>query len=121
MIDSPYDQNNVFARILRSEIPCALRFENEHALAFDDIAPKAAVHVVVIPKGPYRTMDELASRGGDAELAAFTRALGKVVSLTGLDKTGYRLISNNGADAGQEVPHLHVHVVGGKPLGRMLE
>ena len=115
-----YDQTNIFARILRGEIPAAKVFENEHALAFNDITPKAPIHVLVIPKGPYRTMDEFTAAASDLQIAEFTRAINEVVRINRLEQSGYRLISNNGPDGGQEVPHYHVHVLGGRPLKLML-
>ncbi|MGE4218082.1 MAG: histidine triad nucleotide-binding protein [Alphaproteobacteria bacterium] len=116
-----YDDGNVFARILRGEIPCKKAFENEHALAFHDIAPQAPVHILVIPKGAYVTADEFAARASEAELAGFMRAVAAVVKEAGLEAGGYRLIVNNGGHGHQEVPHLHFHILGGRPLGRMLE
>ena len=116
-----YDDGNVFARILRGEIPCKKLFENEHALAFHDIAPQAPVHVLVIPKGSYVTADDFAANASEAELAGFMRAVAAVVAEMGLAESGYRLIANNGGHGHQEVPHLHFHVLGGRPLGRMLE
>ncbi len=116
-----YDPNNVFAKIIRGEIPCKKVHEDEHTLAFDDIQPQAPVHTLVIPKGPYVSMNEFHAEASDAEIAAFTRAIGKVAALKGVAKSGYRLIANNGGDGHQEVPHLHVHVLGGRPLGRMLK
>ncbi len=115
-----YDQNNIFARIVRGEIPAARLFENTHALAFKDINPKTPVHVLVIPKGFYRTMDEFAAQASDAEILDFTRAVGAVIKLSGLEDGGYRLISNNGPDGGQEVPHYHVHVLAGRHMPHML-
>ena len=115
-----YDPNNIFARIIRGEIPCKKLFENQHVLAFHDIRPQAPVHVLVIPKGPYLTHTEFAEKASEAEQAALVKAIGEVARMTGVADTGYRLIVNNGADGHQEVPHLHFHVVGGRPLGRML-
>ena len=115
-----YDDNNIFAKILRGEIPCKKVHEDLHTLAFDDINPQAPVHTLVIPKGKYVSMTEFAANASDVELAAFSRAILKVVQTKGLKEGGYRLITNNGPNGGQEVPHLHVHVVGGSPLGPML-
>jgi diadenosine tetraphosphate (Ap4A) HIT family hydrolase len=115
-----YDQTNVFARILRGEIPAEKVLETEYALAFKDIKPKAPVHILVIPTGPYSTMDDFVSTASAAEILGFSHAVLQVVKLTELDKTGYRLISNNGGHGGQEVPHYHVHVVGGTQLWDML-
>jgi histidine triad (HIT) family protein len=121
-IDSklPYDDKNVFARILRGELPSNKLMENEHVLAFHDINPLAAVHVLVIPKGPYVSWDDFSEKASDAEIIALTRAVGEVARMVGADAQGYRVLSNVGKRAGQEVPHLHVHVFGGQPLGPML-
>lgn len=115
-----YDPNNIFAKILRGEIPCRKVYEDDHVLAFDDIAPQAPVHVLVIPKGPYVHWDDFSAKASDAELAAFNRAIGAVARARGLADDGFRVIANNGGNAHQEVPHLHMHVLGGRPLGRML-
>ena len=115
-----YDDGNVFARILRGEIPTEPVLETEHSLAFPDLTPQAPVHVLVIPRGPYVAWDHFAAEASEAEIADYTRAIGRVCATTGVGEGGYRLITNAGSDAGQEVPHLHVHVVGGRPLGRML-
>ncbi len=115
-----YDPNNIFARILRKEIPCKTVYECDHVLAFHDINPIAPVHVLVIPKGPYVSLTDLSARGSDAELAALLRAVGIIARHLGLDETGYRFLANNGADAHQEVPHLHIHLFGGRALGPML-
>ncbi len=116
----PYDDGNVFARILRGEIPSRRVYEDEWAVAFHDIAPQAAVHVLVIPRGAYVSFDDFTARASDAEIAGFMRAVGKVARQLGLDAPGYRLLSNMGEHAGQEVAHLHVHLFGGQPLGAML-
>lgn len=115
-----YDSNNIFAKILRGEIPCKKVFENEHALAFHDIHPQAPAHVLVIPKGSYVAHDDFAARASDAEIAGFERAVGEVAKMVGVTETGYRLIANAGGNGGQEVPHYHVHILGGKKLGPML-
>ena len=115
-----YDPNNIFAKILRGEIPNQTVLETEHSLAFRDINPARPTHVLVIPKGAYITWDEFAANASDAEMADFVRAIGEVARKEGVDATGYRLIQNNGEDGHQEVPHLHVHVVGGAPAGPML-
>jgi len=115
-----YDNSNIFARILRGEIPVKKLYEDGYALAFPDISPKAPLHVLVIPKGPYENMSDFAARASEAEQAGFLRAVGKVAALTGADENGYRLISNCGANSHQEVPHLHVHILGGKKMGPML-
>jgi histidine triad (HIT) family protein len=116
----PYDQNNVFARILRGEIPCTKLFEDEHVLAFRDINPQAPTHILVIPKGEYVSLDDFSEKASDAEMAALIRALGQIAREQGVNQSGYRILSNNGAAAHQEVPHFHVHVFGGRDLGRML-
>jgi diadenosine tetraphosphate (Ap4A) HIT family hydrolase len=116
----PYDDSNIFARILRGEIPSKSVYEDEHALAFHDIAPAAPVHILVIPKGPYVSWDDFSERGSVEEIAGFVRAVGKVARDQGLVEPGYRLLANVGMNSGQEVPHLHVHIFGGRPLGPML-
>ncbi|HEX8366203.1 MAG TPA: histidine triad nucleotide-binding protein [Allosphingosinicella sp.] len=116
----PYDDDNIFARILRGEIPCRKVHEDEHALAFHDINPAAPVHVLVIPKGRYVSWDDFSANASDAEIAGFVRAVGRVAREQGLVAPGYRLLANVGSDAGQEVAHLHVHLFGGRPLGPML-
>lgn len=115
-----YDDQNIFAKILRGEIPCDKVFEDDHALAFTDISPQAPVHVLVIPKGAYMSSDDFFTRAGDAELAGFMRAVATVARQLGLDGAGYRLLANHGADAGQEVPHFHIHILAGRPLGPMV-
>ena len=116
----PYDENNIFARILRDEIPSKRVYEDEHALAFHDINPLAPTHILVIPKGSYVSWDDFSARGSDAEIAGFVRAVGKVARDAGLVEDGYRLLANTGSNSGQEVPHLHVHIFAGRPLGPML-
>ena len=116
----PYDDQNIFAKILRGEIPCNKVYEDEHVLAFHDIAPLAPVHVLVIPKGPYVSWDDFSKDASDAEIAALVRAAGEVARIVGADTQGYRLLANSGKRSGQEVPHLHLHVFGGQPLGPML-
>ncbi len=116
----PYDDQNIFAKILRGEIPNKTVYEDDWALAFHDINPQAPVHVLVIPKGSYVSWDDFSARGSDAEIAGFVRAVGTVARDLGLVAPGYRLLANIGVDAHQEVPHLHVHLFGGKPLGPML-
>ncbi|WP_353217851.1 histidine triad nucleotide-binding protein [Sandarakinorhabdus sp.] len=115
-----YDSSNIFARILRGEIPCKRVHETEHALAFHDINPQAPIHVLVIPKGPYRSWADFSATASDAEIAGFVRAVGEVARMLELEEPGYRLLANAGIDAHQEVPHLHVHVFGGRALGPML-
>jgi histidine triad (HIT) family protein len=119
-----YDQNNIFAKILRGEIPCDKIYESDHALAFKDIHPQAKVHVLVIPKGAYVNMDDISQNASSEEITGLIRALGEVAKIVGVSQyssgKGYRYIGNNGPDGGQEVPHLHFHIVGGEPLGRMV-
>jgi histidine triad (HIT) family protein len=116
----PYDDQNVFAKILRGEIPCRKAYEDEHALAFHDINPQAPVHLLVIPRGAYVSWDDFSARATDAEIAGFVRAVGTVARDHGLVAPGYRLLANIGGHGHQEVPHLHVHLFGGRPLGAML-
>jgi diadenosine tetraphosphate (Ap4A) HIT family hydrolase len=116
----PYDPENIFARILRGEVPCQKVYEDEWALAFHDIAPKAPVHILVLPKGAYVSWDDFAAKAPAEEIAGFVRAVGHVARANGLVAPGYRLLATVGADGGQEVPHLHVHLFGGAPLGRMI-
>jgi len=116
----PYDDSNIFAKILRGELPCKKVYEDEFALAFHDINPLAPVHILVIPKGSYVSWDDFSARASDAELAGFVRAVGAVAREHQLVVQGYRLLGNVGKRAGQEVPHLHVHIFGGQPLGPML-
>ena len=118
--NQPYDDQNIFAKILRGEIMCNKVFEDEHALAFHDIAPLAPLHVLVIPQGAYVSWDDFSAQASDAELAGFVRAVGEVARIVGADTQGYRLLANTGKRSGQEVPHLHVHIFGGQPLGPML-
>jgi diadenosine tetraphosphate (Ap4A) HIT family hydrolase len=117
---APYDDSNIFARILRGEIPATKVYEDEHALAFHDINAQAPVHILVIPKGAYVSWDDFSECASEAEIAGFVRAVGKVARDLGLVSPGYRLLANIGPDAGQEVPHLHVHLFGGRRLGPML-
>jgi histidine triad (HIT) family protein len=116
----PYDDTNIFARILRGELPSNKVYEDEHALAFHDINPLAPVHILVIPKGSYVSWDDFSEKASDAEIAGFTRAVGKVARDAGLVAQGYRVLTNIGRRGGQEVPHLHLHIFGGQPLGPML-
>ncbi len=116
----PYDESNIFARILRGEIPCSKVHEDEHALAFHDINPQAPVHILVIPKGAYVSWDDFSGRAPAEEIAGFVRAVGHVAREQGLVAPGYRLLANAGMNSGQEVPHLHVHIFGGRGLGPML-
>ena len=116
----PYDDSNIFARILRGELPCKKVYEDDHALAFHDINPQAPLHILVIPKGPYVSWDDFSERGSDAEIAGFVRAVGQIARDNGLVIPGYRLLANVGPDSHQEVPHLHVHMFAGQPLGPIL-
>ncbi len=120
-----YDDQNVFAKILRGEIPNRTVLETEHTLAFEDIRPQAPVHVLVIPKGAYVTYDHFGAEASDAEIVDFTRVVARLCSELGVapgdGHDGHRLITNSGRDGVQEVPHMHVHILGGRPLGRMLE
>jgi len=117
---APYDETNIFARILRGEIPNKTVYEDEHVLAFRDIAPQAPTHILVIPKGAYVSWDDFSARASEVEIAAFVRAIGRIAREAGLVEPGYRLLANVGQDGGQEVPHLHIHIFAGKPLGPML-
>ncbi|HLL31533.1 MAG TPA: histidine triad nucleotide-binding protein [Allosphingosinicella sp.] len=116
----PYDDSNIFARILRGEIPSKAVYEDDHALAFHDINPAAPVHILVMPKGPYVSWDDFSERASAEEIAGFVRAVGTVARDQGLVEPGYRLLANASINSGQEVPHLHVHIFGGRPLGPML-
>lgn len=116
----PYDESNIFARILRGEIPSKTVYEDEHVLAFEDINPLAPTHILVIPKGAYVSWDDFSEKASDEEMGAFVRAVGRIARDQGLVSEGYRLLANVGLNSGQEVPHLHVHIFAGKPLGRML-
>jgi diadenosine tetraphosphate (Ap4A) HIT family hydrolase len=117
----PYDTGNVFAKILRGEIPCNTVYEDDYALAFHDIRPLAPVHVLVIPKGPYVTLDDLTTQATPDFVGGFFKAVAEVARRLGVSETGYRFLANNGADAHQEVMHLHIHLFGGRPLGPMLK
>jgi len=121
MASKMYDDSNIFARILRGEISCKKVHEDEHTLAFHDINPQTPVHVLVIPKGRYVDMDDFSAKASEVEIAAFVRAIGLVARQLGVVESGYRFLANNGANAHQEVPHLHVHIFGGKNLGRMIK
>jgi diadenosine tetraphosphate (Ap4A) HIT family hydrolase len=116
----PYDESNIFARILRGEIPSSKVYEDEHVLAFNDINPLSPAHILVIPKGPYVSWDDFSAKASDEEIGAFVRAVGKIARDAGLVASGYRLLANVGQNSGQEVPHLHVHIFGGRSLGPML-
>ena len=116
----PYDDQNVFARILRGEIPCRKVAEDTFSLAFHDLAPQAPVHVLVIPKGPYVSLADFATAAPPEQVAGFFRAVATIARELGLEQTGYRVLANMGPDSNQEVPHFHVHLMGGRNLGRML-
>jgi diadenosine tetraphosphate (Ap4A) HIT family hydrolase len=116
----PYDDQNIFARLLRDEIPSRRVYEDDWAVAFHDIAPAAPVHILVIPRGSYVSWDDFSARASADEIAGFVRAVGHVARAQGLFEPGYRLLANTGPHGGQEVPHLHVHLFGGAPLGMML-
>lgn len=116
----PYDDANVFAKILRGELPCNKVYEDEHALAFHDIRPQAPVHVLVIPKLPYVSWDDFTAHADDAQIAGFMRAVGTVTRQLELDTPGYRLMVNMGGHGHQEVPHLHVHIFGGRQFYQMI-
>ena len=115
-----YDENNIFAKILRGELPCQKVLETKHALAFHDINPQAPVHVLVIPKGAYISLDDFVSKASNDQIVEFWRTVGEVARLLNLTGSGFRVLSNHSADAHQEVFHLHVHILGGRPLGPML-
>lgn len=115
-----YDDSNVFARILRGELPSKKVYEDEHAFAFHDIHPLAPTHILVIPKGPYVSWDDFSEKASDAEIAGLVRAVGRIARDAGLVADGYRVLANVGLNSGQEVPHLHLHTFGGRPLGPML-
>lgn len=116
----PYDDQNVFAKILRGEIPATRLYEDDHAVAFPDIAPQSPTHILVIPKGAYVSWDDFSANGSDAEIAGFVRAVGRVARAAGLVAPGYRLLANTGVDSHQDVPHLHVHILAGRKLGPLL-
>lgn len=115
-----YDRGNVFARILRGEIPCKKVYEDVHVLAFHDIQPQAPTHILVIPKGEYVSLDDFSEKASAEEIAALVRAVGKIAREQGVAASGYRMLSNTGSAAHQEVPHFHVHLFGGRDLGGML-
>ena len=116
-----YDPENIFAKILRGDIPCDKVYEDDTVLAFKDINPQAPVHVLVIPKGPYVSMDDFSQNATDAEVSGFFRAVGAIARDLGVVEGGYRFLSNNGPDAHQEVPHFHVHIFAGRNLGGMIK
>ena len=116
----PYDDANIFARILRGEIPSNKVYEDEWAFAFHDIAPQTPVHILVVPKGNYVSWEDFTAQASDAEIAGFSRAVGRVAREAGLVEPGYRVLYNIGRNGGQEIAHLHAHIFGGRPLGRMV-
>ena len=116
----PYDDSNIFARILRGELPANKVYEDDHVLAFNDINPLSPTHILVIPKGRYVSWDDFSAKASDEEITAFVRAVGKIARDAGLVESGYRILANTGLNSGQEVPHLHVHLFAGRPLGPML-
>jgi histidine triad (HIT) family protein len=116
----PYDEQNIFARILRNEIPAKRIYEDEYAVAFHDIHPQAPVHVLVVPRGAYCSLADFSASAPASEVAGFMRAVGAVARQLGLEAKGYRMIANMGEHSGQEVPHFHVHLLAGRPLGKML-
>jgi len=116
----PYDDSNIFARILRGEIPSTKIYEDEFVYAFPDINPAAPTHILLIPKGPYVSWDDFSEKASDAEIAGFVRAIGKIARDHNLVGGGYRVLANVGMNSGQEVPHLHAHIFAGRPLGPML-
>jgi histidine triad (HIT) family protein len=115
-----YDPSNIFAKILRGEIPCDKVYEDEHVLAFRDIRPQAKIHALIIPKGAYVSAQDFSAKASGAEIVGFTRAIAKVTDKLGLGDGGYRIIANTGDDGGQEVPHYHIHILGGQKIGRMV-
>ena len=116
-----YDKNNIFAKILRGEIPCDKVYEDAHVLAFRDINPQTPTHVLVVPKGAYVSFDDFSQDASAEEIAGFFRAVGKIARDLGAVAAGYRILANNGPDAHQEVPHFHLHIFAGKDLGRMIK
>ena len=116
----PYDESNIFARILRGELPCRKVYEDEHVLAFHDINPLSPTHILVIPKGAYVSWDDFSQKASDEEIAAFVRAVGRIAREAGLVAEGYRVLANVGVNSNQEVPHLHAHIFAGRLLGPML-
>ena len=116
-----YDPGNIFARILRGEVPCRKVYEDDYVLAFHDINPLAPTHILVIPKGPYVSFADFSATASDAEITGFMRAAGKIARDAGLDQPGYRLLANHGPDSHQEVPHFHLHIFAGRPLGPLLK
>jgi len=116
-----YDRDNIFAKIIRGEIPCDKVYEDEHVLAFRDINPQTPIHILVVPKGPYVSFDDFSRDASEAEITGFVRAVGQIARDAGAAGPGYRVLANNGADAHQEVPHFHLHIFAGQNLGRMIK
>ena len=116
-----YDKNNIFAKILRGEIPCDKVYENDHVLAFHDISPQKKIHVLVIPKGEYVDLNDFNNKASDKEIVELIKAITNVSNLLGVKDKGYRTLTNIGIDGGQEVPHLHFHLFGGEKIGKMVE
>jgi|TARA_R110002124_G_scaffold228664_3_gene393995 diadenosine tetraphosphate (Ap4A) HIT family hydrolase len=115
-----YDPNNIFAKILKGDIPCDKVYEDDHVLAFRDLHPQAPTHILVIPKTAYTDMDDFTANASAEEITAFFKAVGQIARTEGVAESGYRIISNCGINSGQEVPHLHIHILGGRKLGRMV-
>ncbi len=115
-----YDKSNLFAKIIRGEIPCDKVYEDDHVLAFRDIAPQKAVHILVVPKGAYISLEDFSAKGSAEEITAFHRAVAKIVAEEKLSENGFRAIANAGEYGGQEVPHYHLHLLGGEPVGKMI-
>ena len=115
-----YDDQNIFAKILRGDIPHDSVYEDDHVLAFRDITPQAPVHILVIPKGAYVSIDDFSANGSPEEIVAFYAAIAKITAAEGLSDNGFRCIANTGAHGGQEVPHFHMHILGGQPIGPMV-
>ncbi len=116
-----YDTGNVFARILRGEIPCTKVYEDDDVLAFKDVNPQTPVHILVVPKGAYASLDDFSEQASDREIAALMRAAGRIAREQGVVDSGYRILANHGRDGHQEVPHFHLHLFAGKDLGRMIK
>jgi len=116
----PYDDQNIFAKILRGEIPCDKVYEDDYVLAFNDIGPKAPVHILVIPKGAYVSIEDFGAHASAEEIQGFFAAVAKITSEHGLSENGYRSIANTGDHGGQEVAHFHLHILGGAPIGPMV-
>lgn len=115
-----YDDSNIFARILRGEIPATKIYEDDHVVAINDINPQTPTHVLVLPKGKYVSFDDFSAKASDAEITALVKATGKIARDLGVADTGYRLLLNHGPHSHQEVPHLHIHILGGRPLGPLV-